>query len=477
MVELASEAVGGRVVSCNDEFFAEAANLVRDAAPVWKPDEYTDRGKWMDGWETRRRRDLDHDWCIVALGLPGLIQQVTIDTAHFTGNFPEEFSLEGCGVGSDERLDEAFWVELVPRTRLQGDTVARFDVKRSGRITHVRLNIFPDGGVARLRVDGVPIPGIEEVCPDSGLIDLVSVISGGEATDASDAHYSPPSNLLRPSEPRGMWDGWETKRRRGPGNDWAAFKLGMAGTVREVVVDTRFFKGNAPGWVTVSTSDDGAVWSEALSRTPVEADSVNHLVLPREAHAGWVKLDIHPDGGVARLRVLGTPDTDAASQKRLQYLNSLLGQSATSFFHTACSSTRWVSSMLASRPFGSVSEVIEAAEVAFLELEEEDWMEAFAGHPRIGEKGDAVSSREQAGTADAEAAVLAALRDANKRYEEKYGFTYIVYATGKSAREMLDIAEKRLDSDRETEVRVASAEQQKITATRLRRMLCMQETR
>ncbi len=475
MADLISERVGGRIVSCNDEFFAEATNLIEVADPIWKPFEYTDRGKWMDGWETRRRREPGHDWCVIALGIPGQVTQVTVDTSHFTGNYPEEFSLEGCGVGSDERLGGAFWVDLVPRTAIHGDSVARFDLKASGRLTHVRLNIFPDGGVARLRVEGNPVPGLDGVCPEFGLVDLVSLASGGEPTDASDAHYSPPSNMLRPTDPVGMWDGWETRRRRGPGSDWVVFKLGMSGTMREVVVDTRYFKGNAPGWVSVSVSDDGTVWNEVLSRAAVEADSVNHLPLVRETTARLLKLDIHPDGGVARFKVMGMPDAESATTKRLHYLNSLLGQSATGFFHTACQSTRWVSSMLASRPFSTVGQVVEAAEVFFLELEEEDWLEAFAGHPRIGEQGDAVANREQASSRNADAAVLSSLGELNRRYEEKFGFTYIVYATGKNAREMLEIAQERIENTRGTELEIAAREQQKITATRLRRMLCIQE--
>ena len=474
MTELLSEAVGGRVVSFNDEFFAEAVNLIKDTDPVWKEDEFTDRGKWMDGWETRRRREPGHDWCILALGLPGLIQQVAIDTAFFTGNYPEEFSLEGCGVGVDERLADAFWVELIPKTALHGNSRAVYDLKSSGRITHVRLNIYPDGGVARLHIDGIPIPGIDGVCPQSGLVDLASLASGGVATDASDAHYSPPSNMLRPGEPQGMWDGWETQRRRGPGNDWVTFKLGMQGVVEEVVVDTRYFKGNAPGWVSVAVSDDGGVWHEVLSRVEVESDSVNELALAEPADARWVKLEIHPDGGVARFRVLGRPGSEAAAGKRLQYLNSLLGQTATGFFHTACSSTRWVSSMLASRPFESAEQVIEAAAVAFLELEESDWLEAFAGHPRIGERGDSVANREQAGAADADASVLKSLEAVNRRYEDQFGFTYIVYASGKTAEEMLDLAEQRLANNRAEEIDNAAREQQRITSTRLRRMLCLE---
>ena len=150
MIDLLSEAVGGRVLACNDEFFAEAANLLQTIPPVWKEGVYTDRGKWMDGWETRRRRDPGHDWCVLALGVAGRVRSVTVDTSHFTGNYPESFSLEACGDGDDEGLETADWVEIVPRTALSGDSTASFDVDDPHRVTHVRLNIFPDGGVARL---------------------------------------------------------------------------------------------------------------------------------------------------------------------------------------------------------------------------------------------------------------------------------------------------------------------------------------
>jgi allantoicase len=307
MTDLISEAVGGRVVACNDEFFAEARNLLKVAGPEWREGVYTEHGKWMDGWETRRRREPGHDWCVLALGIPGAIRSVTVDTSHFTGNYPESFSLEACGVGADERLEPATWEELVPRTALSGDSVAVFDVNDFHRVTHLRLNIYPDGGVARLRVDGDPIPMMQEVCPQDGRTDLASSLVGGEATDASDVHYSPPSNMLRPTEPAGMWDGWETKRRRGPGHDWATFRLGLPGMVEQIEVDTRFFLGNCPGWVSVSLSDDASTWNEVVAGAEMKPDAVNVIDLEQAAHAGYLRLDIHPDGGVARIRVRGGP--------------------------------------------------------------------------------------------------------------------------------------------------------------------------
>ena len=477
MTDLISEAVGGRVVACNDEFFAEAHNLLHSADPVWKEDVYTDRGKWMDGWETRRRREPGHDWCVIALGVAGRVRSVTVDTSHFTGNYPESFSLEACGVGGDERLETVDWVEIIPRTSLSGDTKASFEVDDQHRITHVRLNIFPDGGVARLRLDGDPIPARHEVCPDDEGIDLASSVVGGEAIDASDVHYSPPSNLLRPTEPAGMWDGWETKRRRGPGNDWAVFRLGLPGVVDLVDVDTRHFKGNAPGWVSVQVSNQGQTWEEVVDRAEVKPDTVNRVTLDRPAQAGFVRLDIHPDGGVARLRVKGRPDPKGAERLRLLYLNALFDEEARRFFHTVCAATTWVGEMLASRPYADGKAVLTAASVAFDALGEDDWLEAFAGHPRIGERGDRQADQEQSGTADAGASLLTALAEANQEYQATHGFTYIVYASGKTAEEMLGIARSRISKTREEELVNAAIEQRAITETRLRRMLCLGDAR
>lgn len=470
MIDLLSEAVGGRVVDFNDEFFAEAANLIKDSDPIWRDGVYNDRGKWMDGWETRRRREPGYDWCVLALGVSGLVERVTIDTAFFTGNYPEQFSLEACGVGSDDRLGDAEWTELIPATDLEGDAKASFDVDGSPRVTHLRLNIYPDGGVARLRVEGSAVPAMQDVCPGE-LVDLASQTLGGEFIDASDLHYNPPSKMLRPTAPAGMFDGWETKRRRGPGHDWASFRLGLAGTVEQVDADTSFFKGNAPGWVSVDLSDDGAEWETVVDHVAIAANSVNSIRLDDPAHAGYARLSIHPDGGMARFRVWGWPDPVAAGEKRLQYLNALDPQMVESFFHTACGSGNWVSSMAVKRPFATIDEVLNAADQAFEELGEDDWLEAFASHPRIGERAGPLATSEQSGVEDSSLEELAAV---NREYEEKFGFTYIVYATGKTGAEMLGMAKERLGSTRDEEIRNAAAEQRKITATRLRRMLCQE---
>jgi allantoicase len=471
MIDLLSERVGGRVVACNDEFFAPASNLLTTTDPVWKEGEYTDHGKWMDGWETRRRRDAGHDWCVLALGIPGQVARVVVDTTHFTGNHPQQFSLEGAGVGDPGRAE---WVELIAKTVLSGDTVATFEVTRRHRFELLRLNIFPDGGVARLRVEGEPIPGMQDVCPD-GPVDLASAKVGGEVVDASDMHYSHPANVLRPGDSAGMWDGWETRRRRDAGHDWIAVRLGLTGVVEQLVVDTTHFKGNAPGWVSAEVSDDGVSWMPAVPRVPVRPDLVNRVDVSPAATARLVRLSIHPDGGLARFRVLGKPDAAGSGQRRLEYVNSLLDQPARMFFGTACAARRWVTGMAESRPFSGIDDIFEASERVFDRLGEPDWLEAFASHPRIGERGDATADREQSSTSSATREVLRDLVEVNREYESEFGFTYIVYATGKTAAEMLAIARDRLGNDRATEIVAAAGEQRRITATRLRRMLCQEK--
>lgn len=479
-VDLATARYGGEVVWCSDEFFAAASNLVNPTAPVWREEEFTDHGKWMDGWETRRRRDEGPcDSCVIRLGLPGVIDSVTVDTSYFTGNYPEAFSLEACGVPSD-RLDEAEWVEIIPRTPLDGDAIASFDVADPHRVTHVRLKIYPDGGVARLRVEGRPLPAIDLVCPEQGLVDLAVASLGGLADEASDAHFSSPANLVSPGEPEGMWDGWETARRRGPGHDWAVIRLGLPGTIHHVDVDTRFFKGNSPGWVSLDTAHQDEDWVEACGRMPVEADTVNRVDLPTPVEADRVRLNIHPDGGVARLRVWGRPDPAAAAAIRIRYLDGLFDQDARAFFSTACASLRWVNDMVGGRPYGDADAVLAAADRAFDRLETADWLEAFAAHPRIGERkgsqtasGEAMSKGEQSGVDGADRAQAAELEKVNRAYEERFGFTYIVRAAGRTGEEMLALARERLENDPETEREIAARQQREITRLRLRRMLCL----
>jgi allantoicase len=322
-VDLASERLGGSAVAANDEFFASRDNLVRAAAPLFREGVYTDRGKWMDGWETRRRRDPGHDWCIVRLGLPGIIHGLVVDTSNFKGNFPQACSVEACeaaGHPDTETLTggQTRWPEILPQTPLEGDRENPFPILTDRRFTHVRLNIYPDGGVARLRVFGLVAPDWGRLARAGGDVDLASVENGGLVLSASDMYFGSRHNLILPGRGRDMSDGWETRRRRGPGHDWAIVRLGKAGTIRRVEVDTAHFKGNAPGSCSLDVTtapvaaperlaEPTGEWRELLPRTPLQPHTLHRFEeeLRPAGEATHARLNIFPDGGVSRLRLFG----------------------------------------------------------------------------------------------------------------------------------------------------------------------------
>ncbi len=472
-IDLASELVGGAVLAANDEFFAPASNLIKGTAPEWREGVYTDRGKWMDGWESRRRRSPGHDWCIVRLGIPGEITRVLVDTTHFRGNYPEACSLEACGVGPDDALPGARWEELLPRSDLTGNAVNGFDLEGGRRVTHVRLNIFPDGGVARLRVLGVPLPALQEVAPEGGLPDLAGAALGGCVVGASDDFFGSADAMLRPGPSSGMFDGWETRRRRGEGNDWAKVRLGLPGTPRRVLVDTSHFKGNAPGWVAVEASADGERWTPIVGRRWVGANRQHLFEVDGDVEAALVRLDIFPDGGVARFRVYGDATPSAKEEVRIRYLNALFEDEAHRFFGTACGSERWVEKMAAGRPYASGAAVLEAATAGFDTLEDSDWEAAFAAHPRIGERAEGIAGREQAAAAATASGREQELVEGNNRYEERFGRSFIIAAAGKTTGEIIDALEQRMNNEPEAEREAAAAEQRMISERRLRHMLCL----
>jgi allantoicase len=151
-IPLEQPRLGTRVTHASDEFFAAKERLIQATDPVFIADKYDDHGKWMDGWESRRRRGPGHDHCIIRLGVPGIVRGVDIDTRYFTGNFPPQASIDACVSGGD--VPESDWTEIVPRTGLAGDRHHFVAVSDPHAWTHLRLNIYPDGGIARLRIYG-----------------------------------------------------------------------------------------------------------------------------------------------------------------------------------------------------------------------------------------------------------------------------------------------------------------------------------
>ena len=320
-VDLAAERLGAAVVAANDEFFARKENLIKPSAAIWREGEYDERGKWMDGWETRRRRDDgDHDWCTIRLGVRGIVRGDDVDTSFFTGNYPESCALDACdardGASADD-LTRAAWREILPRHPLTGDAHNMIAIETALSATHLRLRIFPDGGVARLRAYGDVVVDWDRL-RRRGDVDLAAVEHGGFVVACSDMFFGSRHNLIMPGDPINMGDGWETRRRRGPGHDWTIVRLGAEGAIRRVEVDTRHFKGNAPGACRIDacSGDTAAVvggervaWRELLARTPLEPHTRHWFeeTLTAVGDVTHVRLNIFPDGGVARLRLFGRP--------------------------------------------------------------------------------------------------------------------------------------------------------------------------
>jgi allantoicase len=319
LVDLAAEALGGTVIAANDEFFAPKEGLIKANAAEWREGVYTERGKWMDGWETRRRRTPGHDWAIVHLGAAGVVRGVVIDTSWYRGNYPESASVEACevnGTPSPEELTNpsTHWFTLLPKSPLAGDTKNAFRIASEQRVTHLRLNIFPDGGVARLRVHGeVRATSLGD---HGSVIDLAAIENGGYSVVCSDMFFGHRQNLLMPGRSTHMGNGWETRRRRGPGHDWTIIRLAAPGAVETVELDTDHFKGNAPGSCMLESThlagataeqlvDPSLEWTEIVPNAALQPHARHRFVANPVTPATHVRLNIYPDGGVARLRLLG----------------------------------------------------------------------------------------------------------------------------------------------------------------------------
>jgi allantoicase len=277
----------------------------------------------MDGWESRRRRTSGFAWCIIRLGLPGIIRGVVVDTSFFRGNYPEQCSLEACAIagqpGVEELLgDDVVWREILPISQLQGDSQNPFQIKNDNRFTHLRFKIFPDGGVARLRVYGEVVPDWKALAR-RGEIDLAAAESGALVLACSDMFFGHRHNLIMPGRAANMSDGWETKRRRGPGYDWTVIRLARRGHIRRIEVDTAHFKGNYPDTCSLEACDaidvdvdesniNSLAWTEILPRVKLQAHT-RHFFEEELRDAGavtHVRFNIYPDGGVSRLRIYGT---------------------------------------------------------------------------------------------------------------------------------------------------------------------------
>ncbi len=315
-INLAQPRLGAEIVSCSDDAFAECCRMLKPEAPVFIDGKFDDFGKWMDGWETRRRRNGGYDHAIVKLGLPGEIKGIDIDTTHFTGNYPPAASLEACYSEAvpDENSD---WSELIASTSLNGNSHHYFEIDNRNCFTHIRLNLYPDGGVARLRVHGKVVSDASAL-DKSALHNLAAVELGARAIAWNDAHFGAVENLLNPGKGINMGDGWETRRRREPGNDWSIIELGHVGDIEQIILDTAFFKGNYPDRCSIQAAMVGAgtadsivtqsqFWQELLPPQKMEMDKVHEFSgeVQSIGPVSHIRVNMFPDGGISRVRILG----------------------------------------------------------------------------------------------------------------------------------------------------------------------------
>jgi allantoicase len=328
--DLASRTLAGSVVYANDELFAERENLIKPEPAVFSTETFGHKGKIYDGWETRRRRESGFDYAIVRLGVPGIIHGIVVDTAWFKGNYPPFVSVEATsieGFPTVEELHAATWVTLVEKSEVKGDSENPFDVSDRHRFTHVRLTIYPDGGVARLRVHGDPMPDPRLL---TGTVDLAGLENGGSVIDCSNMFYSSPLNILRPDRAHNMGDGWENARRRDSGNDHVTVKLAARGSIRRIEIDTSYFIGNSAGWASVrgidasaADLDDADAWVELVPKTRLQSDTRHFFGSASKAPVTHVRLDVFPDGGLARLRINGEIDPATLDEMGRSWQESL----------------------------------------------------------------------------------------------------------------------------------------------------------
>lgn len=472
VIDLGSRRLGGMVLDASDEFFAPKENLLEPHPPVFEPGRYTDRGKAMDGWETRRRRDGGHDWAVVRLGVPGVVETAVVDTTHFRGNQPQACALEGCVAADGPPQPDAEWFPLLGRTDLAADAVQRVPVAAPWRVTHVRLSIFPDGGIARLRLEGRPLTDLRRAVGAGDRVDLAAAVNGGVVVCASDATFATAQNLVMVGDARDMGDGWETRRRRGGGHDWAVVALAATGVVERVEVDTTHYKGNYPQACAVDVAaDPDGDWTEVVAPQPLQPHARHAFAVADAPEATHLRLRVLPDGGVARLRAYGVVTGDGWRRHGLRLLNARTPAAAEAALLDCCGSTAWAQKLAARRPFADPEALLRTADEVWAALGPDDWREAFTAHPRIGERAQGRSAAEQAGTAHADAATLKALAEGNRAYEQRFGHVFLIRAAGRSAGEMLAALRERLTNDPDTELRVAAGQQAEITRLRLAALL------
>jgi len=321
LINVASCELGTKVLYTTDEFFAPVSRMLEESEAVFK-DEYDENGHWMDGWESRRKRHSGNDYCILQLGVKSKISSFLVDTSHFKGNYPLSVSIKGIKSSKDDEqflkdISNEKWIDLLQQSDLEGDKKQYFDSSDFSELTHLRVDIFPDGGIARFKAFG-------EICFDEKLyeeenINVLAMKNGARAVYANNEFFGPLSNILKEKDSLNMGDGWETRRRREPGNDWGIIELSNSALIDNIMVDTNFFKGNFADSFSIcsayleNTTDNSVVtqsmfWEELISPKKLEMDNKHYFTKNDLLHNNpitHIRINIFPDGGISRLKLFG----------------------------------------------------------------------------------------------------------------------------------------------------------------------------
>lgn len=483
-IDLASARLRGHVLAVSSEIGESAARLLQSSCPA-PLFEGNQRGKETDdAWFTRRRST--HEWAIVRLGVPGLVRELVVGTRGVGTDCPASAWIEGCVAPHGALADELDgWVELVPPTPLKGDHRNRFQVISRQRFTHLRLNLSSDGAISRFRVLGQALPGWMATGRSfPSHLDLAATNNGAIVVSTSATALGRADNLISPATARDERDVWVTERRRDPGSSLAVIRLAGPGSIRTAVVDTEHLHEHAApscslqgarGWEEPDESD----WFEILPAQRLLPDTehvfADELAEHEEVH--WVRLNLHPDGGISRLRLWGEISPKGMVDSRLAYLNACGEPELHEIFLAVCHSERFAAELREMAPFENVADLQKKGATAWSRCREKDWRESLAGHPRIGQRagGSDLASRwsrgEQSKAATPDEAVKAELASRQADYEEKFGFIFLICASGRSSGEILAALNERMDQTPERELQTVAEELAKIIHLRLEKLL------
>jgi len=316
LIDLAQPRLGSKVIFKTDDFFASANRIIDPSSPIFKEGLFNKNGKWMDGWESRRKRTPGHDYLIIKLGKPGSISKVNVDTSHFNGNQPSMISIDACNSKSNN-IKSFKWKNLVSKKKTKANSHHIFKTSSKSVFTHIKLNIFPDGGVARLRLYG----SISKENNNFGkkTINLASLLDGASVVACNNEHFGKAENILAPGKAKNMGDGWETRRRRDKGFDWLILNSIDGEMIDKIEISTHHFKGNFPShcslqaaYIPTKKSSSSIVnssnnWKTLMNKTTLKANKTHTFknTLMKKNKINFIKINIFPDGGISRFRIFG----------------------------------------------------------------------------------------------------------------------------------------------------------------------------